>query len=94
MKEIKLRDAIKKMRAQSELNIPFSFSFVSLNQSTQSSNGLKTVNEALLRTGYRDDQSDKSNILIAYYDCTQMDDKARQFYLPLLMTYNDYKVIP
>jgi hypothetical protein len=85
---IKLRDAIKQMRRMSSLNIPFSFSYITYSEQTQSSDGLKTVDKGLIRKGYRSNQSDKSNLLIAYTDYSSNEDK-RQFYLPLLMTFNN-----
>lgn len=90
---IKLRDAITQMRKLSELNVPFSFSFITFNEQLQTSNGYKVVDKAILRAGYRANQSDKSNILIAYSDYS--DQRVdRQFYLPLLMTFNNIPVKP
>jgi len=88
---IKLRDAIAQMRKLTEVNVPFSFSYITYSQQLQSSSGLKHVSSALLRTGYRNNQSDKSNILIAYIDYGRNEDN-RQFYLPLLMTFNNIKI--
>jgi len=90
---IKMSEAIQRMRDLTELNIPFAFSFITYNSSKGSTNGLKNVFKALLRKGYRDDQSKKSNILIAYYD---YDDNTteKQFYLPLLMTLNGLIIKP
>lgn len=93
LEEIKLRDAIKQMRTFTRINIPFSFSFISYSEDLQSSEGLKVVERALLRKGYRDDQSKKAGLLIAYTDYSDID-KQRQFYLPLLMTFNNKRVIP
>ena len=90
---IKLRDAISRMRQLSKVNVPFSFSFISYSEQLQSSDGYKVVDNAILRPGYREDQSDYSNILIAYTDFTDKE-KERQFYLPLLMTFNQFKVVP
>ncbi|ANB40926.1 hypothetical protein [Flavobacterium phage 2A] len=90
---IKLRDAIKKMRALTGINVPFSFSYISYSEVLNKSEGYKRVNKGLLRAGYRANQSERSNILIAYidYDKKEAD---RQFYLPLLMTFNNIQVIP
>lgn len=86
---IKLRDAIQKMRDLSELNIPFSFGYISCDTSSRTSKGYKVVDKAILRLGYRADQSKKSDILIAYidYKSNGIEDN-RQFYLPLLMMFN------
>jgi hypothetical protein len=90
---IKLRDAISRMRQLTKINVPFSFSFISYSDIHQKSEGYKQVDKALLRSGYRDDQSSYSNILIAYTDYSQ-EDLERHFYLPLLMTFNNLKITP
>lgn len=93
IQQIKLRDAIAQMRQLTKINVPFSMSFITYSEQLRTTNGLKIVERALLRKGYRDNQSSYSNILIAYtdYTDTQAD---RQFYLPLLMTFNNQQVIP
>jgi hypothetical protein len=83
---IKLQDALLRMRDLTKKSIPFSFSYISYSEQQRSSDGLKVVANALLRPGYREDQSDKANILIAYTDLSN--DNHRQFYLPLLMSFN------
>lgn len=90
---IKLRDAIKQMRALTAVSVPFSFSFISYSEVKQSSEGLKVVDKALLRQGYRSNQSVYSNILIAYTDYSNKESD-RHFYLPLLMTFNNLIVLP
>lgn len=90
---IKLRDAISRMRQLTKINVPFSFSFISYSEVNQRSEGHKQVDKALLRAGYRNNQSSYSKILIAYTDYSQ-GDVERHFYLPLLMTFNNLKVIP
>jgi uncharacterized protein YycO len=89
--EIKLFNAIKRMRALTKLGIPFSFSFMTYNSTKGSSDGIKLVNKAQLRMGYRDDQSNKSKILIGYVDEYGKD---RWFYMPLLLKFNGYNVKP
>lgn len=69
----------------------FMFTFLSYNSTTQSSDGFKTVTNAQLRKGYRNDQSDKAQILIGYVNEY---DNNRWFYLPLLMTFNGIRVKP
>ena len=90
---IKLRDAIKQMRALTKVNVPFSLSFISYSEVHQKSDGLKVVEKALLRQGYRDNQSEYSNILIAYTDYSNKE-ADRHFYLPLLMTFNNQIILP
>jgi len=88
---IKLYEVIKRMRLLTELGIPFTFTFLSYNSTTRSSNGFKHVTNAQLRKGYRKDQSDKSSILIGYVNQHESD---RWFYLPLLIKFNGIKVKP
>ena len=80
------------MRKLSDINVPFSFSFISYNETDQKSQGLKVVKNAVLRTGLREDQSAKHNLLVAYYDLA--DERPRQFYYPLLMTFNGLIIQP
>jgi hypothetical protein len=88
---IKLYEAIKRMRLLTELGIPFTFTFLSYNSTDQSSNGFKHVTNAQLRKGYRNDQSDKAQILIGYVNEY---DNNRWFYLPLLIKFNGIQVKP
>jgi hypothetical protein len=94
LETIKLREAIKEMRTYSRINVPFSFSYISYSEDLRKSDGLKVVERALLRKGYRDDQSKKAGLLIAYTDYNDTSDKQRQFYLPLMMTFNNKRIIP
>lgn len=88
---IKLYDALKRMRKLTALGIPFTFSFLSFNETNNTTDGFKDVTKAQLRKGYRDDQSKKSDILIGYVNAH---DGKRWFYLPLLMKFNGYTVTP
>ena len=90
-KTIKLYEAIKRMRLLTELGIPFTFTFLSYNSTDQSSGGFKHVTNAQLRKGYRNDQSDKAQILIGYVNEY---DRNRWFYLPLLIKFNGIQVKP
>ena len=83
-------DALQRMRKLSELGVPFSVGFVTCNLTTDTTKGYKVVTNAVLRAGYRDDQSALANVLIAYTDLS--DDSSRQFYLPLLLMFNGYKI--
>lgn len=87
-------EAISAMRKLSEQNIPFSFGFVACNTTNQSSQGYKVVDKALIRPGYRYDQSDRAETLIAYVDCSDTEEKNRQFHYALLMMFNDQIVLP
>lgn len=75
------------MRELSAGNIPFSFSFYTYSEQRYETKGIKRVNKALLRTGYTPKQSDKSEVLVAYYDVEE--DKNGFAYLPLILTFND-----
>ncbi|MFA9191147.1 hypothetical protein AAGV28_07160 [Flavobacterium sp. FZUC8N2.13] len=88
---VKLYDAIKRMRELTDKGIPFSFSFMSYNDTNGTSSGIKTVTNAQLRMGYRNDQSKKASILIGYVNGQ---DGNRWFYLPLLLKFNGYTIKP
>lgn len=87
--------AIQRMRDLSNLNIPFSFGFISCNTNTGLSKGYRVIKKGLLRQGLRGDQSKKADSLIAYTDYDdKVEDKPRFFYYPLLMMFNGQKVQP
>lgn len=80
--------ALRQMRELSEAGVPFSMEFISHSRKAKSSNGVKRVEKAMLRTGLSEDHSDVSNILVAYTDLK--DDEPRFFYAPLLLKFNDH----
>lgn len=82
----KARAAVKQMRALSDNNIPFSFSFVGYNQTTGESKGVKHIEKAILRRGYSSKHSDKHDSIIAYKDIKN--DAYRNCYLPLIIKFN------
>ena len=77
------------MRDLTKAGVLFSFSFLAYNSTNGTSDGYKTIDSAMLRMGFRNDQSDKANVLIGYITG---DDKNRWFYLPLLTAFNNYIV--
>ena len=89
-KEIKLMKAVEIMRHLSEHNIPFDIEFISYNESTGKSEGLKKETKILLMPGYRRNQSSKHDILVSYLR-TETNER-RQFYLPLLMKLGEFKI--
>lgn len=89
---MKLRDAIQRMRTLTELNVPFSFSYFTYSEQLRAGGVHKQVKRALLRSGYREDQSELHNILVAYTDLDN--EGSRQFYFPLLATFNGNRVTP
>ena len=79
------------MRVLTNAGVPFSIEYLSYNSTKRVSEGFKKETNVQLRQGYRDDQSDKASVLIGY---TNNNDGKRWFYLPLLIKFNGYKVIP
>ena len=80
-------ESIAIMRKLTERNIPFKFGFITCNTSNKTSKGYKVVNKALLRGSHTKGSSTKSGIIIPYTDVETNQD--RNFYLPLLMMFND-----
>jgi hypothetical protein len=91
MQVIRLYEAIKRMRELTRIGVPFTFSFMSYSESKGQSSGVKVVTHAQLRMSYRNDQSDKADILIGYVNAQ---DGNRWFYLPLLLSFNGQTVKP
>lgn len=86
-------EALQRMRQLTEVGVPFSFSFNTLNTTKASTQGLKIVNRAVLRKGLRDDQSKMSHNLIAYTDLDQKE-APRFFHLSLLQSFNAHTIKP
>lgn len=85
------KTAVKRMRERTHAGMPFSFTYQSFNATAGTSQGVKTVTRAVLRKGYHKDQSDKGDMLIAYEEVDT--GKKRQFYLPLLLKFEDICLI-
>lgn len=79
-------EAIEKMRSLTKMGIPFSFSYMTYSQDKNFSDGPKTVNRAKLRPGTNKINNAFSEIMLNYIDLDT--DEPRQFYQPLLMTFN------
>jgi len=90
VKEIYLYDAIKIMRKLSENNFPFSFSFISCDNTRMVSSGLVIVEKALLSKGLPRKKSALADYLIAYEDLST--GQKKHFWLPLLMQLNNLKI--
>lgn len=87
------KEALKRMRDLTANNIPFSFGFITYNSKNAVSKGYRLIGKGLLRASMRPEQSDKSDVLIAYLDCDDSsEDKNRFFSYPLLMMFNGKKV--
>lgn len=87
---MKLYEAIAKMREQTAQGRQFSFSFMSFNSSTNTTEGVVDVRKALLRKKADAKTYRNADILIPYYDYDLSE--ARQFYLPCLMSFNGEKI--
>lgn len=70
------------MRYLTTNGIPFSFEFISLNQTTNTSNGIVVVDSAMLRKV----RATSSPTLVAYTDLTK--DEPKHFHLPLITKFN------
>lgn len=79
------------MRRLSKLKIPFSFTFMSCNLSDGKSDGIVEVKKARLLQRQSEKYHKHADIVEKYMDLDTM--TARQFYQPLLMTFNGIQVI-
>jgi hypothetical protein len=91
MEVVNLYDAVKRMRQYTKAGVPFEFTYMSYNSTKGTTAGLKKIANAQLRKGYRNDQSDKSQVLIGYVNGYGQN---RWFYLPLLLSFNGYTIKP
>lgn len=86
-------EALARMRQLTEMGVPFSFSFNSLNKTNGTTSGLVTIARSILRKGLRDDQSKLSQQLVGYVDLDK-NEAPRFFHVPLLMTFNEHIIKP
>ncbi len=89
--DITAHQAIKRMKELTHIGVSFSITYQSLNTTKGVSNGFKEVKKAVLRKSMREDQSDLSHQLISYVDLDNKD-VPRQFYLCLLLKFNDHTI--
>lgn len=87
---MKVYEAIKEMRKQSKEGTPFSFSYMSYSKTKGKSSGIVEVSQARLRRKSDKQFRDPSNLLENYLDLGT--NEPRQFYLPLLMSFNNQKL--
>lgn len=87
---ISVMKAIEIMRTLSRDNVPFSFSYYSMDETRGKSEGVKRENDVILAQGYRRDQSTKSEILASYLRMNS--GERRQFYIPLMIELNGIKI--
>lgn len=81
---LSMYEALKRMRKLTELGVPFSFTYMN------SKGQFKIIEKAVLRSGYRRDQSKKSMLLVAYTDVKE--NQPRQFHRSLLVKLNNTSV--
>lgn len=74
------------MRVLSAAGIPFSFSFMSFSEDKQQSNGIVEVNKARLRSRPLKKHNKNAEFMENYLDLDT--NEPRQFYHPLLMSFN------
>lgn len=86
-------EALQRMRQLTDVGVPFSFSFNTLNTTKGTTQGLKVVKRAVLRKGLRDDQSHMSHKLVAYTDLDQKE-APRFFHVSLLQSFNEHTIKP
>ena len=85
-----LYEAIHEMRRLSKLKIPFSFTFMSCNLTSGKSDGIVEVKKGRILKRQSEKYHQHADIIEKYIDLTTM--QARQFYQPLLMTFNGQQV--
>lgn len=73
------------MRELTDAGVPFDIEFYSYNENKGTTGGYKKASQVVLRTGLSRNYSDKADVLIGY----KQDHKNRQFYLPLLIKFNN-----
>lgn len=82
--KISMYTALKRMRQLTESGVPFEVVFFTTNGK------VKRVQRAMLRHGYRKEQSDKHLVLIGYVDVET--NQYRQFHRSLLMQFNNIDI--
>jgi hypothetical protein len=90
MNQLTVFKAINEMRELSAKGISFSFSFMSYNQSKQTSEGIVEVRNARFRNKSPMVFYENSELMEPYYDLDI--NEPRRFYQPTLMTFNGRKV--
>ena len=84
-------EAIEKMRKLSAAGESFSFTFMSYNSSTGKSDGVVEVRHGMLRVRQRADYNKNAEYMESYIDLDT--GEYRQFWQPLLMTFEGEKTI-
>lgn len=84
-------EAIEKMRKLSAAGESFSFTFMSYNSSAGKSDGVVEVRHGMLRTRQSTDYNKNAEYMESYIDLDTGEN--RQFWQPLLMTFEGEKTI-
>ena len=87
---MKIFEAIKRMRELSKAREPFSFSFMSYNATSGSSEGIVRVRRARLRARTVEAHHLHAEHIEEYINLDT--NEPRRFYQPLLMSFNGQKV--
>lgn len=82
--KVSLYNALKRMHELSDAGVPFSIEFITTKGER------KVIKKALLRSGYRSDQSKRSRFLVAYTDVES--NQHRQFNRSLLVKFNEKEI--
>ena len=89
-KTIDLYEAIAQMRKLTARNKPFSFSHATYNRDTNSSDGIRKVEKALLRSRTSNDEISHSDMKLFYREIDTR--QQRNCWQVLIMTFNGQKV--
>lgn len=89
--DMDLYTAIDRMRELTRKGDSFSFSFMSYSESSASSKGIVDVSRARLRKRPSIHENKNAEIMEAYVDLDT--GEAKQFYQPLLMSFNGQKIV-
>lgn len=93
MKAINLYDALKMLRNRTEVGLPSKIVFLTFDDKKQTSNGLRIIDKSFIRASLPKTISVKSGVIISITDEEATGNKYRSFYLPLLLSIEDYKVV-
>lgn len=89
--DMNVYEAIEKMRKLSAAGESFSFTFMSYNSSAGKSDGIVEVRHGMLRTRQSADYNKNAEYMESYIDLDT--GEYRQFWQPLLMTFEGEKTI-
>lgn len=94
MKAVNLYEALNMLRNRTEMGLPTKIVFLTYDDKKQSTNGLRVIDKSFIRASLPKSKSNKSGVIISVTDEEATGNKYRSFYLPLLISIGDYKVLP